>query len=251
MNSGVVAATGAQSPALGVPPVTPPAPTQRGPVPGLEYVNTNRVTIKYTVDKIGASGLGSVDLYVTRDDGATWQRLTGETFTGPSPLDAGAPAPADRSITAELPGEGRYGFYLVVRSGVGLGKQPPRNGDKPQMRVEVDTTSPEGELYSLQPAPSQANAVIVRWKASDTNLGDRPVRLEWAERKGGPWTPIGDGELANTGLYTWRLPASIPGKVYLKMTITDLAKNAGVAESPVPVTIDLNEPEAKIIGLSR
>src|SRR5262245_2110789 len=53
MNSGVVAATGAQSPALGVPPVTPPAPTQRGPVPGLEYVNTNRVTIQYNEDKIG------------------------------------------------------------------------------------------------------------------------------------------------------------------------------------------------------
>jgi hypothetical protein len=220
-------------------------------MPGLEYVNTNRVTIKYTVDKIGASGLGSVDLYVTRDDGEHWQRLAGESLTAPSPLDAGAPAPADRSITAELPGEGRYGFYLIVRSGVGLGKQPPHNGDKPQMRVEVDMTAPEGELYGLQPAPNQPNAVLIRWKAGDTNLGDRPIRLEWADRKGGPWKPIGDGDLPNTGVYPWKLPEGIPGKVYLKMTITDLARNVGVAESPLPVTIDLNEPEAKIIGLSR
>jgi hypothetical protein len=158
-------------------------------------------------------------------------------------------APAERSITADLPGEGRYGFYLIVRSGVGLGKQPPRNGDRPQMRVEVDTTPPEGTLYGLQPVPGQTNAVVVRWKASDLNLAEKPIRLEWAERKGGPWTVIGDGDLPNTGYFTWRLPTNIPGKVFLKMTITDLARNAGVAESAEPVTIDLSEPEARIIGL--
>jgi hypothetical protein len=201
------------------------------------------------VDKIGASGLGSVDLYVSRDDGATWQRLTGEQLTAAAPLESGGAAPAERAITADLPGEGRYGFYLVVRSGVGLGKQPPRNGDRPQMRVEVDLTPPEGTLYGLQPVQGQTNAVVVRWKASDLNLSEKPIRLEWAERKGGPWTAIGEGDLANTGYYTWKLPPNIPGRVYLKMTITDLARNTGVAESAEPVTIDLTEPEARIIGL--
>jgi hypothetical protein len=248
-NSGVLAATGPQGPSIGVPPPNPPpsAPAQRGPQPGLEYVNTNRVSINYAVDKVGASGLGSVDLYVTRDDGATWQRLTGEQLTA-SP-DPASPSPAQRSITADLPGEGRYGFYLIVRSGVGLGKQPPRNGDRPQMRVEVDMTAPEGTLYGLQPAQGQSNSVVVRWKASDLNLAERPIRLEWAERKGGPWQVIGEGDLPNTGYYSWKLPERIPGKVYLKMTITDLARNSGVAESAEPVTIDLTEPEARIIGL--
>jgi hypothetical protein len=212
-------------------------------------VNTNRVTLKYAVEKIGASGLGSADLFVTRDDGGTWQRLAGEQLTAALPLEPGGTAPTERSITAELPGEGRYGFYLIVRSGVGLGKQPPRNGDRPQMRVEVDLTPPEGTLYGLQPVQGQTNAVVVRWKASDLNLAEKPIRLEWAERKGGPWTLVGEGDLPNTGYYTWKLPQSIPGKVYLKMTITDLARNSGVAETPEPVTIDLTEPEARIIGL--
>jgi hypothetical protein len=253
-SSGALATTGPQSLLLAPPPSAPSAtaqPAPRGPLPGLAYVNTNRVTIDYEVDKVGASGLGSVELYVTRDDGGNWQRLTGEQITASPAVEMVNAGPVKRSITAELPGEGRYGFYLIVRSGVGLGKQPPRPGDRPQMRVEVDMTPPEGTLYGLQPVPGQRDAVIVSWAAKDANLAEKPIRLEWAERKGGPWQLIGDGELPNTGRYIWKLPANIPatGKVYLRMTITDLAKNSGVAESPEPVTIDLNEPEAKIIGL--
>jgi hypothetical protein len=244
---GALATTGPAGPSMSSIGGGIPAPA-RGPVAGMEYRNTNRLNIEYAVDKVGASGLGSVDLYVTRDDGANWQRLTGEQLTaGPPGLDG--LTPAKRSIAAELPGEGRYGLYLIVRSGVGLGKQPPRNGDKPQMRVEVDMTPPEGTLYGLQPVQGQSDSVTVRWKASDLNLAERPIRLEWAERKGGQWSRISDSDLANTGYFTWKLPTQIPGKVYLKMTISDLAGNTGVAETAEPVTIDLSEPEAKIISI--
>jgi len=223
-------------------------PPARVPVAGMEYRHSNRLNVEYTVDKVGASGIGSVDLYVTRDDGANWQRLTGEQIN-PAPPGLDAMPPAKRSIAAELPGEGRYGLYLIVRNGIGLGKQPPRNGDKPQMRVEVDMTPPEGELARPQPIQGQTDAVIIRWKASDLNLAEKPIRIEWAERKGGPWSRISDSDLANTGYHTWKLPSQIPGKVYLKMSITDLAGNTAVAESAEPVTIDLTEPEAKITGL--
>jgi hypothetical protein len=244
---GALASTGPPGPSMS-PSGGGNSPPTRGPIAGLEYRNTNRLNIEYTVDKVGASGIGSVDLYLTRDDGANWQRLTGEQLTtAPPGLDG--TTPAKRTIAAELPGEGRYGLYLIVRSGVGLGKQPPRNGDKPQLRVEVDMTLPEGTLYGLQPVQGQSDSVIIRWKASDLNLAEKPIRLEWSERKGGPWSRISDGDLANTGYFTWKLPAQIPGKVYLKMTISDLAGNAGVAETPEPVTIDLSEPEAKIISI--
>jgi hypothetical protein len=245
--NGAIAATGPQGPSM-TPTGGGTPPPARVPVAGMEYRNSNRLNVEYTVDKVGASGLGSVDLYVTRDDGANWQRLTGEQIN-PAPPGLDAMPPAKRSIAAELPGEGRYGLYLIVRSGVGLGKQPPRNGDKPQMRVEVDMTPPEGALYGLQPAPGQVDAVIIRWKATDLNLAERPIHLEWTDRKGGTWTQIGETNLQNTGSYTWRLPSQIPGKVYLKMSITDLAGNTAVAESAEPVTIDLTEPEAKITGL--
>ena len=76
-----------------------------------------------------------------------------EQITNPqSPLqEPGMPMSADakpapdtsrRSLKVELPGEGVYGLYLVVKSGVGRGKTGPKNGDMPQMRIEVDTTPP-------------------------------------------------------------------------------------------------------------
>jgi hypothetical protein len=250
---GVLASTGPQSPSLGPPPSGPPAGSSppRSQLPKMEYVNTNHITLDYEVDKIGASGIGGVELYVTRDDGNTWQMLTRENLDGrASPEPAPGASPLKRSITAELPGEGRYGLYLVVRNGVGVGRQAPRNGDRPQMRVEVDLTPPEGTLYGLQLAPGQRDSVIVSWSAKDANLTDKPIRLEWAERKNGPWEPIGEGDLPNTGRFVWKLPAKIPGRVYLKMTITDLAGNTGVAESADQVTIDLNEPEVKSLSIS-
>jgi len=251
--NGIVAATGAAGSSPAAPSSAAPSglPPPRGPLPRLEYVNTNRLTLEYEVDKYGASGVGGVELYVTRDDGATWQRLKEETLNLPAPATAGGvSAPMPRSITADLPGEGRYGFYLVVRSGVGLGKQPPRNGETPQMRVEVDTTQPVGRLFGLQPAPGHRDALIIRWEARDANLTETPITLEWAEHKNGRWEVIGGGPLPNTGQYTWKIPANVPPRVYMRMTIRDLAGNAGVAESAEPVTIDLNEPEVKGLRLS-
>jgi hypothetical protein len=239
----VVASTATQNPPLGLPP-SPLAGPPRGDAPRAEFINTTRISLNYEVDNVGPSGIGTVDLFLTRDEGNTWQRLVNET---PAP---GVP-PGQRTITAELPGEGRYGLYLIVRSGVGLGKQAPRNGERPQMRVEVDLTPPEGTLYGLQPAPGQRDMVIVRWLAKDANLAEKPIRLEWAERKNGPWQLIGEGDLPNSGQYPWKLPSGIPGRVYLRMTITDMAKNTGVAESQEPVTIDLHEPEVKSLSLGR
>lgn len=241
--SEVVATTGAQNPPLGAP-ATPPSNAARNEGPRPEYINTTRINVNYEVDKVGASGIGSVELFVTRDEGSNWQRLANET---PAPTTQ----PGPRTISAELPGEGRYGLYLIVRSGVGLGKQAPRNGERPQMRVEVDLTPPEGSLYKPQPAPGQRDTVIVRWLAKDANLGDKPIRLEWSERKGGPWQLIGEGDMPNTGQYSWKLPANIPGRIFMRLTITDLAKNVGVAESPEPEIIDLSEPEVKSISLGK
>jgi hypothetical protein len=150
------------------------------------------------------------------------------------------------SLTIDVPGEGRYGFYLVVRSGVGLGKPPPQAGEPPQMRLEVDTTPPQAEVYQLKPAPGQRDALVVSWSARDANLTDKPITLEWAERRDGRWESIG-GELPNTGSFIWKVPGTVPPRVFLRLTVRDSAGNVGVAETPEPVTVDLNEPEARIV----
>jgi len=229
-----------------------PARPARGTLPRLQIIKDRHVTLEYEA-KLGPSGLGSVELYLTRDDGQKWERLNLDpSSVSPIPGDAINPlTPVRRSLTVELPGEGRFGFYLVVKSGAGLGKPGPREGDAPQMLVEVDETAPEANLYAPEPDPKQHDSLILRWSASDPNLAPKPITLEWAERPTGPWNKIGGGEMANTpSQYTWKLTSDVPPKVYLRLLVRDTAGNVAKAETAQPILVDLYEPEAQFIGLS-
>jgi len=234
----------------GSPEVTPAAPPMGGTLPPIQVVNLRQVTMEYEVSKFGPSGVGSVDLYVTRDDGKTWQK-----FDGGAPPTTTTPTPemkdtVRRTLTVELPGEGVYGFYMVVQSGAGLSKGPPRSGEVPQMRVELDVTQPRITLYQPVPDPSQRNALVIKWDASDKHLAATPISIEWSEQPTGPWTPIGPPQMSNTNSYSWQVPPATPARVYLRLTARDIAGNVAVATSPKPETVDLNMPEVKIIGFA-
>src|SRR5262249_5743473 len=150
-----------QPAAAGPPPPQQPAPQPRDTLPPLQFVNTRQVTLEYEVAKFGPSGVSSVDVYITQDDGQSWQ-VFGAVQSGNVPVgpDAkGPPTSVRRSLTLEVPGEGKFGFYLVVKSGVGRSKPAPQGGTRPQIRLEVDTTAPDADLYDVRPDPSGANAV--------------------------------------------------------------------------------------------
>ncbi len=250
-----------------VPPAPAVAPTRpaRGPLPPVQMVRKRQISIDYEVTKFGPSGIKSVELYVTRDDGRTWLRCDGEdNINVPIPAEPrGTTAPSfKRSLTVELQADGLYGFYLVVKSGAGLGKPPPQNGiDVPQMRIEVDTTVPLAELWEPKPHPTRRDTLILMWKATDNKFGPTPIALQWAERPDGEWHPIGPGELPNagdyvgqvpniTGSYAWQVPANIPSHVYLRLLVRDLAGNESVAQPAEPVLVDLNEPEVKPLQIT-
>jgi hypothetical protein len=218
------------------PPVAPTSPRlPRGPMQAIQMTNCLQVTLDYEVTKLGPSGLGSVDLYVTQDDGRTWNWLANDPDLKPP-------------ITAELPGEGVYGFWLVVKSKVGKGRRPPQSGDLPQMKLEVDTTPPFAELNYPEPVPQRRDALLMTWKATDRNMGPNPITLQWAERPEGPWQSIAT-DIPNSGRFIWNLPQRIPEKVYLRLTVRDTAGNVSVAETPEPIIVDLNEPEGQLKGV--
>jgi hypothetical protein len=149
----------------------------------------------------------------------------------------------------ELPGEGVFGITLVVRSRAGRGKAPPKPGNLPQMRIEVDLTPPVAQLFVPAPHPQRRDALVLTWKAHDPNhpsLAPHPITLQWCEHKGGPWQTIA-AKLANTGRHVWRLPPNLPDRVYLRLVARDLAGNEGVAETPEPQLVDLSEPEGVLI----
>jgi hypothetical protein len=212
------------------------APSKSRPVGApLQQTNQRRIALNYEV-KTGPSGVGAVQLWMTRDDGRTW-------------LKTGESAEAKPPFPIELPPEdGLFGFILVVRSKAGLGRQDPKPGEPPDVRVELDTTPPEGEISKVEADPRRKDMLFLVWKAQDKNLAPSPITLKWAEKPGGDWKTIAEN-LANTGRYAWTMPEGLPYQVYLRLEIRDLAGNVGVAESEEPVVIDLQEPVIKLHGI--
>ena len=167
-------ASSVDGPATAAAPLQPSGVRQPyGPQPPLQWVNSRQVTLDYEVVDCGPSGLSTVDVYLTTNNGRTWQRHTGEenlNMAGPPDFKAGSES-LRRSITVELPGEGIFGVSLVVQSGAGRGKAPPQNGDPPQMLLAVDTVPPVAKLWKIEPDPVQQEHLVLVWEAKDDNLG--------------------------------------------------------------------------------
>jgi hypothetical protein len=223
-----------------------PLPKRLGRLPELRIVNKRQVKLDFEVSKFGPSGLGSVEVYVTTNEGASWELMPGDhnLTLPPAPEGRGGQGPVHGSVSVPLEQEGvAYGFYLVVKSRAGLGKPPPHPGIAPHIRLEADTTQPKAQLFAPQPAKDQRDALELTWKAEDKNLEASPVTLEWSANRDGPWSPIGEPQMANTGRHVWQIPPQTPPKVYLKLTVRDAAGNIAVAQTANPVLIDLQEPE--------
>src|SRR5262245_1362462 len=220
-----------------------PAVEPRRPLPPIKYVNHPDVTFEYTLDKVGPSGVGSVDLWMTQNDGQTWEHLAEDPESRKGTMTNGR-----YKRTLELPGDGVYGFVLAVKSRAGLGKRPPLAGDVPDFRVEVDTTAPVTTLYQPQPDSAKPNTLLLRWSATDNNLSSTVV-LEYAAKREGPWLPIA-APAASAGKYSWTLPDRLPVNVYLRLRATDLAGNESIAVTPDPQVVDLSEPEGRVVDVS-
>ena len=215
-----------------------PAPGSQRSMPALQVVNDPEIVLEYEVSKVGPSGLAKIEVWITRNGGANWQRFAED----PDASEATSGGQYKRTLV--LPGEGVYGISLVVKSKAGIGKPAPRSGDLPEMLVEVDTTPPEAKLFPIIPDPQHRDTVILDWSATDRNLG--AIALAWAERPNGPWQVIA-ANLANTGHYAWRLPETMPSHIYIKLVARDTAGNEAVALTREPQLVDLSEPEGKLL----
>jgi hypothetical protein len=217
----------------------------RGSLPPLQIVNKRQVKLGFDVTRFGPSGLGGVDVYVTTDEGATWDKSQDTPgVTLPVTAETRAAQPVRGSVTVNLPKDGViYGFYLVIKNRAGLGKEPPSPGASPHARIELDTIQPEAELYAPQADPVRHDCLALTWKATDRNLAPNPISIEWSAGRDGPWTFIGEAQLANTGRYLWQVPPNAPAKVYLKLSVRDTAGNTAIAQTPQPVIIDVTPPE--------
>lgn len=218
----------------------PTVPSQTNALPPRSgrprVVNSRRFQIGYKLQDVGPSGVSSVELFITPDDGKTWYRY-GVDDDNQSPFQV------------EVPREGTYGFTLGVRSGAGLTSDPPQNGDVPAIVVAVDLTPPRLEILSVEQGRGKNfDKLLIAWNCSDDNLGDKPILLFYSTTGRAPWLPIA-GSIPNTGHYVWKLDPRLAPQLHLRIEARDLAGNTQTSDSPQPVLIDLSRPTAKIIGV--
>lgn len=196
-------------------------------------VNSDRFELQYELQSVGRWGVSRVEVWGTDDQGATWRSFAIDT-------DQRSP------VNIQTPGDGLYGFTVVVQSVGGLEREPPRPGDKPDVYVHVDHTQPVATLLEVtQPQGYFADHLIFNWTASDTNLADQPVSLLYAARPSGPWLPVATN-LPNSGRYSWRLQRHVPSSVWFRLEVRDRAGNVAVDQSRTPVQVQLNESSGQI-----
>ena len=239
-------AGGGAQPAPNNPFAADPPPAAYNPPKNVErkFVNSKQISLSYDLKDVGPSGVSAIELWYTLYQGRAWNKLTEYPTEKTAPEANGA-----KKLTFEVQDEGIYGITLVAKSGVGLGDQPPKVGDRPQFWIEVDLTRPVVQILNVNVGSGpDKGKLTVNWSARDQNLGANPVRLSYAEQKDGPWNTFAD-KIANDGRYIWRMPEQLPYQFYLKVDAVDLAGNIGEAITPEKVKVDLSTPKAKILDI--
>jgi hypothetical protein len=224
-----------------------------------QAINYPRFDLGYDLEARGPSGISRVDLWVTRDEGRSWYKWSQHDGKGGS-----VRVVLDTRENMQL--EGSYGFRLVPVSGAGLSEREPTAGDVPELRIILDVTPPQIDLFPPVSDPNAPDTLIIQWKATDRNFGDDPITLEWSETPGGPWKPVASAaneaivqvgalatpiarRLPNTGQFGWRVSLGVPARVYLKATAKDAAGNVREIVTREPILVDLTKPRAKINGI--
>nr|BFD59286.1 hypothetical protein CKG001_13930 [Bdellovibrio sp. CKG001] len=162
------------------------------------------------------------------------------------PPAAGSPSWQNCGLSPSyvVSGEGLHTLQVWVQDAVGN-----VNSSSLSRSMTLDTSSPLVALTSLNSGSFRGgSAQTISWSASDINFSATPIKLEYSSDNGGTWAEI-VSNLANSGVYTWTLPAITSSQVKVRVTADDLAGNSSAAMSSGSLTIDSTAPAA--LGLVR
>ena len=201
-----------------------------------QIISSKRFRLNYDIDAIDPSGVGQIDLWMTRDGGQSWE-LWGQDPDNVSPFPV------------EVQTEGMYGFRIVVRSVDGLAGRGPTRGDSADMWIQVDVTSPLTKITSVPYGRGrEAGKLVINYAVNDANLSLRPNRLSWSRSPEGPWTLIEEG-LRNEGRYLWTVDRNTPDRIFLRLESHDRAGNRGVHNLSQAIDVSGLVPRGTIYGV--
>jgi hypothetical protein len=199
--------------------------------------NSRRFSLDYDVQTVGPEGLEAVELWGTTDGGRTWTKWGADPDKA-SPFDV------------EVNHEAIYGFRIVIVGKNGLATSTPQPGDSADIWVGIDLTRPQARLTGASYGQGEAAGKLdIRWEASDSNLGSRPITLSIGDRSDGAFTPIAAG-LPNTGQYFWEYDPRSPRQIFLRLEVRDEAANIAIDQLTEPIKVEGLEPKGQIRGFN-
>lgn len=169
-----------------------------------------------------------VELWSTRDSGASWQRTAIDT-DGTSPIDV------------SLPAAGLYGFRLEILPAGQHSGSGPRSGDAPETWVAIDDEPPQVDVGDAGSA--ETGVVQIRYACRDHLLAPRSVKISFSPHASGPWSTIATG-LDGEGVHRWQPDRTAPPRVFVRVEATDVAGNIGQAVTPEPIAL----AGARVVG---
>lgn len=175
--------------------------------PSITSIRSRQIELHYSIS--AAVQDVQVELWYTRDRGATWQ-------------SSGTDADRTSPIVFTAPSEGLYGFTLIPAVAGQPSRPSPNAYEAPQRWVFIDSTPPLAQFNGVEPGEDFASTRLLqlRWTAHDDNLAARPISLSYQSSMDQNWREI-EGPLANTGAYDWRVPGDVAGMVTLKIIVRD------------------------------
>jgi hypothetical protein len=221
------------------------APTGRILSPAI----TSRPDVDLTINVVdaGPSGLSSTQLWISRDDGATWTE-------GPMITEG------FKNIHWKTEGDGRYRLALQLIDQAGNSSPTPRGKTEDQFNLLVDSQKPVIELSSAngisdadKPLAGQRRAfkggdrVQVQYIIKDVYLADNPVNIYLQTEDGKGWSEIGKGLSADSS-FRFELPPSATKNARIKVTAIDMAGNVGETVASETFQID-TEVDPGMVGV--
>jgi hypothetical protein len=152
------------------------APTQPTPaqLPELIYWRQQVFLIPYQWGSAAEPGAAlSVSLYVSKDRGATWQKIS-------------EAKPEVKAFNYRAEGDGEYWFS--VRTVDKMGRAWPQGPYQPELRVVVDTTLPR--IDDLRARVAENGVIEIQGRAADLNLDANSWRVESQANPAAPWQPV-------------------------------------------------------------
>ncbi len=219
-----------------------------GRVVGPAISAKNEILLDLEVADVGPAGLQTARLWVSQDDGTSWNE-------GPFIQ------PPFKSVAWKAPADGRFRLYVVATDQAGNQNALPKGKADDQFVLTVDTVAPaitlgaaigvvEAEkVNSPKKSFTPGTRLAVPFTIKDANLAPNSVAVYLQTDPSRGWSELGKG-LAVDAAFRFNLPAQKASTktARIKVTALDLAGNLGEVVSSEPFEIDTGV-QAEIIDI--